>query len=74
MVREILGLDKNVYLSVKELLPRAVKEHKERKSGIVDLELSDAVILKAYDDQIVLDLGGEFVIIKDRSFEYIEMR
>lgn len=76
MKRVIMGLDKNVYKSIKELLPRACESirHYPKEQNMVDVELNDAVIMKIYDTEVYLDLGGEKVSFTDKSFEIISCR
>ena len=75
MTRKIYGLNLSVWRSIREILPRAAEfTNVNPKDQLVDIELNDAAILKSYSDEIVIDLGGEKVTVKDTDFEYIAMR
>lgn len=75
MTREIHNLKLSTWRSASQLLPRLGKtDFEDVKHGICDVILSDATILKAYDDEIILDLGGEYVIIRANEFSSITIR
>lgn len=76
MKRVIMGLNKDVYKSIKELMPRACDSirHYPKEHNMIDVELNDAVIMKVYDREVYLDLGGEKVSFTENSFEIISCR
>lgn len=75
MTRKIYGLNLSVWRSIRELLPRAAEfTNVDQKNQLIDIELNPAAILKAYDNEIIIDMGGEKAIIQDNDFEYIAMR
>ena len=39
--------------------------------GLCRIELDSAVIIKSYDDALVLILGGEKLILSDKEFEKV---
>lgn len=74
MTREIFGLDMNVWQSLKQQLPRVAKNTNAHFNGVIDVELADPVILKCYDDMVMLDLGGEYVSFRNNSFQSIQIK
>lgn len=75
MTRVIHNLKLSTWQSARQLLPRLGKtDYEDVRQGICDVILSDAAILKAYDDEIILDLGGEYVIIRSNEFSSITIR
>lgn len=43
------------------------------EDGLVDIELNDAVIVKAYDDRMTLDLGSKKSILERDEFVSFKM-
>ena len=75
MTRQILGLSKDSYSYIRDYIPRAIKsESIDRCRQIVDIELSESVILKVYDNDIILDLGARRVSLEGIDFKAINIR
>lgn len=75
MTRQITGITKDAYSYLIDVIPRAVKsESIYQIIGTADIELSDAVILKSYDDGIILDLGARTVTLEAGDFREITVR
>ena len=74
MTRIINGLDINIWRTIKESLPRAANLISEDpEAGTCVIELNVACILKVYDDEVVIDLGGEKEIFNRQDFYNIEI-
>lgn len=72
MLRVIKGLDRNIWRSLEELLPRAAKiDFTDPEDRTVDIVLCEAAILKVYSDEVIIDLGGEKVIFQAQDFKEI---
>lgn len=72
MLRVIKGLDRNIWRSLEELLPRAATiDFTDPENRTVDIALSEAAILKVYSDEVIIDLGGEKVIFQAHDFKEI---
>lgn len=72
MLRVIKGLDRNIWRSLEELLPRAAKiDFSDPEDRLVDIVLCEAAILKVYSDEVIIDLGGEKVIFQAQDFKEI---
>lgn len=76
MTRQILGLQKDAYeYLVDALTQRVIKsESIDRVSQLVDLELSDNVIMKIYDTDLMLDLGARKAVLQAGDFREIAIR
>ena len=75
MTRQILGLSKDSYSYIKDYIPRAIKsESIDSCRQIIDIELSESVILKVYDNDIILDLGARRVSLEGIEFKAINIR
>ena len=75
MTRQILGLSKDSYSYIREYIPRAIKsESIDSYKQEIDIELSESVILKVYDDDIILDLGARRVSLEGIDFKAINIR
>ena len=75
MTRQILGLSKDSYSYIRDYIPRAIKsETIYNDTKMADIELSDSVIMKVYDDDIILDLGAKRVSLEGIDFRAINIR
>lgn len=75
MTRQILGLKHDAYSYIRDKIPRAIKSetiYNERRTA--DIELSDSVIIKVYEDGIILDLGMKKVELEVDDFNHIMVR
>ena len=75
MTRQILGLKHDAYSYISDRIPRAIKSetiYNDTKSA--DIELSDNVIMKVYDDGVILDLGMKRVDLEKDEFGTITIR
>lgn len=73
MTRVIRGLSELAYDRLKENLPNIFSKTSEVKNGIVDVTLNEYVIIKAYDDSVMFDLGGHLEFIGADDFMYINI-
>lgn len=74
MTRLILGLSRDSYNYIKDQIPRAIKgESIDSYRQIADIELSENVILKVYDNDIILDLGARRVSLEGIDFKAIQI-
>lgn len=72
MTRHILTLGKDAYECIRDFIPTAiVNESIDQQAQTADIVLSDAVILKSYDNGIHLDLGAKRVFLEAEDFEKI---
>lgn len=72
MTRQILALSADAYAEIRDLIPKAIKnEQIDQDHRIVDIDLSEAVILKAYDDGVHIDLGAKRVFLDPEDFDRI---
>lgn len=75
MTRQILGLNKDAYSYIRDQLPRSIKsESIDTVRKIADIELSENVILKIYDNDLILDLGARRVTLEAQDFREIVIR
>lgn len=75
MTRQILGLTKDAYSYIRDQLPRAIKgESINTLRQLADIELSDNVIMKIYDNDLILDLGARRITLEAQDFGEIEIR
>ena len=75
MTRQILGLNKDAYSYIRDQLPRSIKSESIDTVGqIVDITLSENVILKIYDNDLILDLGAKRVELEAQDFREIVIR
>ena len=76
MTRQILGLTKDDYYYLCDsLTSRAIKsESIDTVNEIVDIELSDNVIMKVYDTDLILDLGARRIGLSFECFREIMIR
>lgn len=75
MTRQILGLKHDAYNYIRDRIPRAIKsETIYNDSRMADIELSDNVIMKVYEDGIILDLGMNKAEIESDDFRLISIR
>lgn len=75
MTRQILGLNKDAYSYIRDQLPRSIRSESIDTVGqIADIELSDNVILKIYDNDLILDLGARRVTLEAQDFREIVIR
>lgn len=75
MTRHIIALSADAYAEIRDLIPSAIKtEDIDQINMIADIELSEAVILKSYDNGIHIDLGAKRVFLEPHDFAYIKIR
>lgn len=75
MTRHIIALSADAYAEIRDLIPSAIKkEDIDQTNMTADIELSEAVILKSYDNGIHIDLGAKRVFLDAEDFEYIKIR
>ena len=75
MTRQILGLKHDAYSYIRDRIPRAIKsETIYNDTRMADIELSDSVIMKVYEDGIILDLGMKKADIDNSDFRIITVR
>ena len=75
MTRQILGLKHDAYGYICDKIPRAIKsETIYNDTRMADIELSDSVIMKVYEDGIILDLGMQKVDLEEDDFRTITVR
>ena len=75
MTRQINSLSADAYAEIRDLIPSAIKqEYIYETNRTVDLILSEAVIIKSYDNGIHIDLGAKRVFLDDNDFESIMIR
>ena len=75
MTRQILGLKHDAYSYISDKIPRAIKsETIYNDTRMADIELSDGVIMKVYEDGIILDLGMKKVDLAEDDFRTITIR
>lgn len=75
MTRQILGLKHDAYSYIRDKIPRAIKSetiYNEKRTA--DIELSDSVIIKVYEDGIIIDLGMKKVELEADDFNHIMVR
>ena len=75
MTRQILGLKHDAYSYIRDKIPRAIKSetiYNEKRTA--DIELSDSVIIKVYEDGIIIDLGMKKVELEAEDFNHIMVR
>ena len=72
MTRQILNLSRGGYEVIRDFIPRAIEsESIDQQEETADIVLSDAVILKSYDNGIHIDLGAKRVFLEAEDFEKI---
>lgn len=75
MTRQINALSADAYAEIRDLIPRAIEhEYIFEKGGTVDVILSEAVIIKSYDNGIHIDLGAKRVFLEAEDFGSIMIR
>lgn len=75
MTRQISSLSANAYAEIRDLIPNAIKqEYIYETTRTVDLILSEAVIIKSYDNGVHIDLGAKRVFLDAEDFESIMIR
>lgn len=75
MTRQILGLNKDAYNYIRDKIPRSIRsESIDTVRKIADIELSESVILKIYDNDLILDLGARRVELEAQDFREIVIR
>lgn len=75
MTRQILGLNKDAYNYIRDQLPRSIKSESIDTVGqIADITLSENVILKIYDNDLILDLGARRITLEAQDFREIVIR
>lgn len=75
MTRRIIGLSKEVYGTILTKIPRLIKidDSCETESGF-DVSISDAAIMKSYNNSITFDLGCNMISIFPEDFTEIVLR
>lgn len=72
MTRHIISLSAEAYAEIRDLIPNAIEtEDIDQTNMTADIGLSDAVILKSYDNGIHIDLGAKRVFLEAEDFEKI---
>ena len=75
MTRQINLLAYETYDDLISQLPRSVKKEEiDQLHRVVTIELSEAVVLTVYEDEILLDLGGTLFTIDQNEFDSITIR
>lgn len=75
MTRQILGLKHDAYSYILDRIPKAItSETIYNDKDIADIVLSDNVIIKVYDDGILLDLGMKKVELEADDFRMLTVR
>ena len=75
MTRQILGLKHDAYSYILDKIPRAiVSETIYNDQDIADIVLSDNVIIKVYEDGLILDLGMKKAELEAGDFRMITIR
>lgn len=76
MKRQILGLSKDAYYYLGDTLTsRAIRsESIDTENEIADIVLSDNVIMKVYDTDLILDLGARRASLSFEDFREIMVR
>lgn len=75
MTRQIIALSAGAYAEIRDLIPRAIsEEHIDYDNKIVDITLSDAVILKSYDNGTHIDLGAKRLFLEAEDFSHIVIK
>ena len=74
MTRHIKGLEPVTAHNLCADFPRLGIIELHTYDELTTLILDSSVIMKVYDDHIVLDLGGKLVFLSDIDFEAIEIR
>lgn len=75
MTRQILGLNKDAYCRIQDNIPRSIKsESIDTVRKIADIELSENVIMKIYDNELTLDLGARRIELEAQDFREIVIR
>lgn len=75
MTRQISALSADAYAEIRDLIPSAIKtEDIDQINMTADIELSEAVIIKSYDNGIHIDLGAKRVFLDAEDFESIKIR
>lgn len=75
MKRQINSLSADAYAEIRDIIPSAIKrEELNYRARTVDIELSEAVIIKSYDNGIHIDLGAKRVFLEAEDFESIIIR
>ena len=73
MTRQICGISKQLAHDLCEEFPRLGFIEHHIDDDMTSIILDSAVILKAYDDYIKLDLGGKLAFISSNDFVSIKM-
>lgn len=71
MSRYITGLQRQLAHDLLEEIPHLGIIELHIANGLCSIELDSAVIIKSYDDSIVLDLGYKKAILSDKEFEKV---
>lgn len=72
MTRQILGLKHDAYSYILDKIPRAiVSETIYNDEDTANIVLSDNVIMKVYEDGLVLDLGMKKVDLEKDDFRTV---
>lgn len=71
MSRYITGLERKTAHDLMEEIPNLGIINLNIGDATCSIELDGAVIIKSYDDALVLDCGGKKVILSDNDFEKV---
>lgn len=71
MSRYITGLERQLAHDLLKEAPHLGIINFKIADGICDIELDSAVIIKSYDDALVLILGDKKLILSDKEFEKV---
>ena len=74
MTRHIKGIRKLTAHNLCADFPRLGIIEYHTNDDLTTLILDSSVIMKVYDDHIVLDLGGKLAFLSDIEFEAVEIR
>lgn len=74
MKRQIIALQRDAYEYIRDYVPRAIaSESIDQKNEVIDIILSENVILKVYDSDLILDLGARRVYLTEQDFHTISI-
>lgn len=69
MTRQIIALQRDAYEYMRDYIPRAIKsESIDEEHQVIDVELSENVIVKVYDNEMNIDLGAKRMTLEAEDF------
>ena len=75
MTRQLHSVSADAYAEIRDLIPSAIKdEHIYNGMDIADIKLSDAAILRACHNGIVIECGAKWVFLDADEFAEIIIR